>query len=301
MKKIILLILAIFCLVACSSKKEEQEIDDQSINYKIVCPSGAPSLALLDIIDEDDNIDIVDGSDVLQAEFVSGEADIIIAPINLGAKLASLTDNYQLAAVLTWGNLYLVSTVSIEETKLAPVAAFGQAAVPGKVLEFLSDELSGYSFEWYNAVNEASAALLAGQYNAAVLAEPILSMAQANSEKELETIIDIQELYKEKTGYDSYPQAALFVNKEINDDNDSLKSFLNKIDMTIDIYNKDNTALSKRIDEVDLSVMGFGNAELIKKAYPNMSLDYVEAYNCKEEIKTFLKLFDIELDEKIIY
>ena len=297
MKKVIILVLMLLCLVACGQKEE-----NKSFNYTVVTPSGAPSLALLDYVnDENMTIDVVDGSDVLQAEFTSGNADFIIAPINLGAKLAGVTGNYKLAAVITWGNLHLVSTVSLEEAAEKPVAAFGEAAVPGKVLSYLSDELGGFEFEWYNAVNEASAALLTGEYVSAVLAEPILTMTKAKSTTELNEIVDIQEVYKQKTGYDSYPQAALFVNVKTLENTKDVDSLLNSISKSIELYNSDQDALSKKIDEVDLSVLGFGNAELIKKAYSRMALNYKNAADCKDEINAFLKLFNMELDESIIY
>ena len=301
MKKIIVLILMILCLVGCNTANK-QEVVNEPLSLSIVSPSGAPSLSLLDYMgDENMHIDIVDGSDVLQAEFSNGNVDVIIAPINLGAKLSSVTGNYKLAAILTWGNLHLVSTASIEEAVEKPVAAFGQAAVPGKVLGYLSDELGAFEFEWFNAVNEASAALLAGEYTSAVLAEPVLTMTRAKSEKALNELIDIQELYKEKTGYSSYPQAALFINVKTLENEENVKEFLNKIETSISLYNRDNDSLSKRIDEVDLSVMGFGNSDLIKKAYSKMALEYKEASSVKEEIKTFLGLFSIELNEDIIY
>lgn len=300
MKKIIIILLALFCLIGCSQKNDNEEV--KPLSYSVVCPSGAPSLALLDYLDNENiDLDIVDGSDVLQAEFTSGNVDFIVAPINLGAKLSSVTGNYKLAAVLTWGNLHLVSFESLQETAQKPVAAFGQAAVPGKVLGYLSDELGAFEFEWFNAVNEASAALLAGQYESAVLAEPILTMTKSKSEKTLNEIVDIQEVYKEKTGYSSYPQAALFINVKTLENEEGVKEFLNKIEASISLYNSDNEALSKRIDEVDLSVMGFGNPDLIKKAYSKMALEYKAASSVKEEIKTFLNLFEIELDESIIY
>lgn len=301
MKKIFILVLMVLCLVGCSGTKNE-EVVNEPLSLSIVSPSGAPSLSLLDYIDDENmSIDIVDGSDVLQAEFSNGNVDVIIAPINLGAKLSKATGNYKLAAILTWGNLHLVSTVSIEEASEKPVAAFGQAAVPGKVLGYLSDELGAFEFEWFNAVNEASAALLAGEYVSAVLAEPVLTMTKAKSEVALNELMDIQELYKEKTGYSSYPQAALFINVKTLENEEGVKELLNKIEASISLYNSDNEALSKRIDEVDLSVMGFGNPDLIKKAYSKMALEYKAASSVKEEIKTFLNLFEIELDESIIY
>ncbi|MBR2577701.1 MAG: hypothetical protein IKE38_02105 [Erysipelotrichaceae bacterium] len=303
MKKIIIVLLTLLCLAGCTAGGKEPETKEPAVlDYSIVSPSGAPSLALLDLLGDDKmSFDIVDGSEVLQAEFTGGNADVIIAPVNLGAKLASATGNYKLVAVLTWGNLYLVSGVSAEEAANAPVAAFGEAAVPGKVLGYLADELGAYSFEWFNSVNEANAALLAGEYQSAVLAEPVLTMAKAKYEGELNVLVNIQEAYKEKTGYDSYPQAALFVNVKDLDDEAKLNEFLDIISMSIESYNGSKDALSERIDAVDLSVLGFANADLIKNAYSRMALDFRYARDCENEINAFLSLFGMELDEGIVY
>ena len=304
MKKIISLLLVLLCLVACTANKpEEEEIDYSSpIDYSVVSPTGAPALSLLDFIDDEKmSFDFVEGSDVLQAEFSSGEADVIIAPINLGAKLASATGNYKLVAVLTWGNLYLVSTVDEAEAAENPVAAFGEAAVPGKVLGYLSDALGVYEFEWFNAVNEASAALLSGEYKSAVLAEPVLTMTKSKYEGDLNVLVNIQDLYKEVTGVDSYPQAALFLNVKDLEEDVKNKELTDTIKNSIDLYNNDKEALSMRIDGVDISAMGFANPDLIKNAYPRMALNFKFAKDCKDEVKAFLNIFGMELDENIIY
>ena len=287
MKKIITLLLALLCLVACATNQTNSE-SDTNLTYKIVSPSGAPALSLLDLADDENvNLDIVDGSDVLQAEFINNEADIIIAPVNLGVKISNQTLNYELKSIITWGNLHLVSTN--KDFKKGKVAAFGEIAVPGKVIGSL--ELNDYNFEWFNAVSEVSAALLAGQYEAAVLAEPYLTMTKTKSDKEIYEIVDIQNLYKEKTGLNSYPQAAVFVNAKKDID---YTEILNKIKTSIKTYSEDNENLSKRIDEVDMEKLGFANPELIKKAYNKMALNYVELKDCMDEVNAFLKLFGIE-------
>ena len=303
MKKIIILLLTVLCLTGCGAKTDGpvEVTDDIVLDYTVVSPSGAPSLSLLDLIDDTNmSFDIVDGSEVLQSEFSAGNADVIIAPINLGAKLSAATGNYKLLAVLTWGNLYLVSGVSEEEAANAPVAAFGEAAVPGKVLGYLAEELGAYEFEWFNSVNEANAVLLAGEYHSAVLAEPVLTMARSKYEGELNVLVDIQDLYKEKTGFASYPQAALFVNVKCLEEGAKLDAFVKTVSDSIVNYNSDKEALSARIDKVDMSVLGFANPDLIKNAYSRMALDFRYAADCKDEIKTFLSLFGMELDESII-
>ena len=60
-----------------------------------------------------------------------GEYDIIVAPSNLGMTLAAKgADQYELAAVITWGNLYLVAEDEDALNEEGELAAFGEAAVP---------------------------------------------------------------------------------------------------------------------------------------------------------------------------
>ena len=113
-----------FSMVACSSQPEKEAVS-------ILCPSGAPALAMLGAgLVENVTIDYAN-TDVLQAELSKedGEYDIIVAPLNLGAKMYENNPVYQLESVLTWGNLYVVG---VEGTDLnnASIASFGEKAVP---------------------------------------------------------------------------------------------------------------------------------------------------------------------------
>ncbi len=118
----------------------------------------------------------------------------------------------------------------------------------------------------------------------------------SNNEGELYEIYDIQELYKEETGMSSYPQAALFVKTSLVQSNlQDIMNFANKMQTSITNYNNNPEALSARIDEVDLSELGFANPDLIKQAYSRMALNFVYAYDCADEIDTFLDLFEIKL------
>ncbi|MDO5439611.1 MAG: hypothetical protein Q4F09_06280 [Erysipelotrichaceae bacterium] len=306
-KKYLLTFLAALMLLSLSACKPATPKETEAKHYSVIAPSGAPSLALLDLADDENTtIEIVDGADALTAEFSNAEKDFIIAPINLGVKLSQKTENYQLMAVLTWGNLFLVTKDENTSARLAgaKVAAFGEAAVPGKVIGYLAEELQGVEFEWFTSVQEASAAFLSGEYDAAVLAEPVLTMAHAkwkeNNEEDFVVAYDLQELYKEKSGFQSYPQAALFVRKAtLQEDSGSVVEFTNIIKQSISKYNGNADVLSKRIDEIDLTAFGFQNPDLIKKAYSKMALNYRLASECLEDIRNFLSIFEIELEEKV--
>ena len=120
-----------FSLFGCASP--EESVSDEPVS--ILCPTGAPALSILGASDlEDVTIEYVDGTDILTSELAKedGEYDIILAPTNLGAKVYAQSEAYQLDAVMTWGNLYLVGQEGVD-LSTATIAAFGQNAVPGLV------------------------------------------------------------------------------------------------------------------------------------------------------------------------
>ena len=64
---------------------------------------------------------------------------------------------YNLDAVLTWGNLYLVGPEGTD-LKTASIAAFGQNAVPGLVFNQVEEE--GLNVTWYSSAAEATTSFI---------------------------------------------------------------------------------------------------------------------------------------------
>lgn len=299
-KKFFILAISLLLLTSCKPVANKDSLNnDIDYEFSIISPSGAPALSLLDFIDDETiTYEIVDGSDILAAEFSSGEKDFIIAPINLGMNLINKGSDYTLVSVLTWGNLYLVSTN--EHLNSDKVAAFGEAAVPGKIISTIESYFEGVQIDYFASVQEVSSALLSGQYDTAILAEPFLTMTKnqwsSTHGEELNEIANIQEIYSGIKGQSSYPQAALFVKTSLlSSDLEAVMSFANRMDSSIDKYNNNESALNERIDEIDLSLLGFANKDLIKQSYSRIALDFVYAYDCVDSVNTFLDLFGIEL------
>ena len=102
MKKIslfIISILAAILMVSCTTNTEK---------VKVLVPTGTPSLGVSYALDKEEYIEeeIVSGSDPLIAGFTNAEYDIIVAPVNLGAKFYNTTENfaYVLYETIVWGN-----------------------------------------------------------------------------------------------------------------------------------------------------------------------------------------------------
>lgn len=259
MKKIIfiLLLFCLFLLNGCESKSNYQ--------VSIIVPSGTPSLGISSFIYENrDSVqyEIVSGSDPLVSAFLNKKHNIIIAPVNLGAKMYKNNGNYQLYKTFVWGNTYIASKNSIsnitdlEEKK---VVAFGENSTPGIVLKSL---LKYYEvtceISYVDDVAAANMLLMSGKADIILTAEP--SLSKINKQQNL-FILDLQTLWKEMTGKYSYPQAAIFVNKDHVKD-EVVKDYLEKMLISID-GTKNSEIVAKHAVEIDESFMKLGEETLI--------------------------------------
>lgn len=286
-----------FAMTACSSSTPKEETVEP---VSILCPTGAPALSIQGAADlEDVSIEYVDGSDLLTSELAKkdGEYDIIVAPTNLGAKVYGESESYNLDAVLTWGNLYLVGPEGID-LKTASIAAFGQNAVPGLVFNQVEEE--GLNVTWYSSAAEAQQALLTGQQQVALLAQPVAQATIAKAKengKEFSVLQDLQALWQEKTGSEDagYPQASLFVKA---DEQEKVSRVLEGIETFI--TDADEDTLTSAIDKAGADTLGLPNTQIAVKTWKQQNIRYVKGKDAKEDIENFLKVFKMELPEGLI-
>ncbi len=281
-------------MVACS-QSQTQTIE----SVKVLCPTGAPALAILGAVgDENVSIEYTEGTDVLTAELAkeNSEYDVIVAPTNLGAKIYSKTQTYNLEATLTWGNLYLVGPADVDITS-ASVAAFGERAVPGLVFKKVLPDLNP---TYYASVQEAQQALLTGQAQVALLAQPVAAATIAKAKEmgnEFTILSDLQALYQKETGSDikGYPQASLFV-KAGNQEKvgyvlDEIQSFISECD---------EASINEKIEIAGVEALGIPNAQIAIKTWDKQNILYMSAKDAKENIEDFLNVFGMKCPEGFI-
>jgi len=308
----------IFALVGCSSNNSSSSSSssssstspsatptptpsDESIN--ILCPIGAPSLALVGSYQEitsDGKIDLVDGSDQLIAELskADSEYDIIIAPINVGAKLISAGQtDYRMKAVVTWGNLYYVGTNTDALEGDGELALFGQGAVPEVIVNADKIETS-LTPVYYNSAALVQQQLLAGTVQVGMLAEPLASATVAKAKKEgieLSIIKDLQEEYAKQNGNSSstgYPQAAIFVKEGENFD-----TLFEEID---NFTNNDYPGLEGDLELIGIDTFKLPSLEITVNSIERQNVHYIPATEVQSEIKDFLALFNIEYSDNML-
>ena len=121
------------------SGEETGNYDAEKIT--VCAPDGAPALAIAKLIN--DGFDLGTGKTVeykivsasnIGSYITQGKAEIIIMPVNAASKTYKkyTSDTYKMAAVVTHGNLYIMSTeqFTVEDLKGNTVGVIGQGNVP---------------------------------------------------------------------------------------------------------------------------------------------------------------------------
>lgn len=276
-------------LAGCSTHKE-------SYSVKILCPTGAPSLAFVseyENIMENGQIDFVDGTDMLIAEFskANSDYDVIVAPINLGAKLIEKGQtSFKLDSVITWGNLYLVGTSEDALNGDGEIALFGEGAVPQKVYTSVNAD-SSLKATYYQSATLVQQQLLAGNVKVGMLAEPLATATIAKAKQqnlELKVVKDLQAAY----GDEGYPQAAIFV----KGDKDLSQLFKGIEEFTSNGYEN----LQSYLETITVEKLGLPGVEIVVKSIERQNVRYEKASDYKETIRDFLKLFNITYSDDML-
>lgn len=283
---------SVLLLAGCQSKEAQTPV-------QMLVPQGATAMAVLPLYGTDTKVDTVAGTDVISAELVKADSnyDVIIAPVNLGAKLLEKGNSeYYMQAIITWGNLYVVGS---DET--GTFAAFGEEAVPGKIF---SITMSDTEAVFYNSAQDVQAQLLSGNAANGMLAEPAATATIAKAKEQginLSVKMDLQEAYKTtySSSYDGYPQAAIFVKKgsedKVQDVLASIKEFTNET------VNKDLNVITSMIDDQGLvETIGVPSSTIAQKTWERQNIKYVDAQDAKEELTTFLELFKITFNDTML-
>jgi len=236
--------------VACNKKTN----DGGKADLRFAAPEGTPALAMLTFAVDKENIDghkvtyaAVSPSNIA-SEMATKSADIVIMPINAGAKLIGVDGaDYKLVSVAVSGSLYMVAgsneggALTIDDVKGKKVACIGQTGVPGLVFRYVMNA-NGVGMVTSGEPNEnqvlvqyvadgaqARTLLSDGQVDFIVVGEPAATATKASLGKTRE--LDMQAAYaaaNENNG-DTYPQAGLFVRTALANDGTFMADLFQKL------------------------------------------------------------------------
>ena len=287
MKKILKVALAAMMLLTGCAKEPEQT------TFNVLCPTGAPTLAWLSTYEEitaEGKFDVTEGSDQLVAELTKADSeyDIIVAPVNAGMKLISAgKSTYTLEGVITWGNLYIVGKDGALEGT-GEIGTFGTGAVPEKVYQAANVQTTLTQKDYGTAgASTISADLIAGNLQAGLLAEPLVTATIAKSNGTLKVLADMQELFKNATGASEYgyPQAAIFVKEGVD------ASYI--IEKVKEYTNGDMAEAENYLNTIGTDTLGLPAAAVVAKSLAPQNVQYKPASDVEAQLTEFLKLFGI--------
>lgn len=293
MKKILLLIILVLCLVGCNTKTKDE--------ITILVPSGIPLIALGDLVDQY-QVESVKGPDLLTSGLIANTYDLIIAPLNLGAKLSlNNSSNYKLAALITFGNTYIASRKTTPLTRITDLEgekllAYGRNAVPDIILrKALEINNVSVQIEYQNGIDEVIPFFVGNPNNQNDLpentpkyilaTEPYLSKLELDYKIEL-NLLDLQQVL----GDQLIPQAAIFINPE-SKNYEKIAGVLENIKNNILSLNQNPKRYAEKIISKSLYFQNLG-IETIEHSIPRSNIDYLVARENIDLCEAFFQMLN---------
>ncbi len=276
----------------------------QQITVNIAALRGPTALSMLQMMESHpslgagvtSNFQIVESPDVLTSKLVSKEVDIAALPTNMAAALYNKGVPYQLAAMSSWGVMYVVSNgVSVDkwqDLKGKTVYVVGKGATPDVVFRFLlsknglnpdTDVKLDYTLDQV----QAAQSLIAGRINLAVLPEPWVTQALKGNEACL-VVFDLQEEWKKIIGQNvALAQTCLVIKKDLAEKHpDIVKAFLSAYKESINWVNQNPDEAGKLAEKLGVGM----KAPVAEAAIPRCNLRYEDAQKSKPAIEAFLQV-----------
>lgn len=306
---------SLFAFAACKPETEKPPQGDDTV-YTVVAPDGAPALALVNAIEEGDEMfdfSVVDSSTI--QTYVTGEnpsADFCILPINAASKLIGTGEVYQMVGTVTNGNLYFLSAEQNDDLTAGNLSTLiGKSVgvvqlpnVPGLTLQVV---LNKYDIPYAIVGNDeetsadkvnliafdAANVTPAGGCDYYLCPEPAASTkvkGTASAAKPFRIAGDLQALYGDENGY---PQAVLVAKRTV------LESGTEAVETLVSYLKESENYLSSVAPETVLTALdgvrteglaaSFNANNLTNTVIANCSVRFTAASACKDTVNAFLE------------
>ncbi len=279
MKKFLSVLLMLAMLLTCTACAEGYTV-------KASAPSGAPALALATLaVNDPENYTFV-AAETISAEFANQNSDFIIAPLNAGAKLYKMgKSTYKLAAVVSWGNLFIASrkeNFTLEDLNGATVTLFGENTINASVVKYALEKngITPGEIVYLAGAAQTQSLLLTDENAIVVTADPAITAAKIKNPAI--TAYAVNDLFKAAAGYDGYTQAALFVKAEtIEKEPEAVKAFLAQVEEACRKAADDVAAVAEAAVALEI----LPNVKVAMSAIPGCAIRYVSAADAREQIE----------------
>ena len=285
MRTLIKTILALALALCLCAAAGAEGVDVSGL--KVTAPGGAPALALAALAVDNPGQYTYVAADTIAAAFADKEADFIIAPVNAGAKLYKAgKSTYKLAAVVSWGNLYIAAQredLKPEDLNGATITLFGENTINASVVLYAlqANGIEPAKVEYLAGAADTQSLLLTDEEAIVVTAEPALTAAtMKNSAIEA---IAVNDLFWQATGDDGYAQAGLFVKAETAETQpDAVAAYLDLAEQACDLCMQDVETVSDAAVQLEI----LPNVKVALSAIPRCAIRFVAAPEAKALVET---------------
>lgn len=210
-------------------------------DFDIICPQGAPAASLVRYAD-DDSVSFGQPADV-QAALKAATKDFVVFDSVNGLKLGG--NNYKLVRMVTFGNLYVMSTGNDRDGVMDNddfIYSYGENLVPDKAFKAVYPGIvpDAYGSAVSDTPQVMLTGLLEGQKVDYVVSSypPIFSaLNNANRKTDLSIYSNVAEEFGKKFGTEGFPQAGLFIKASLEADaskKEAIESFLSQFDSDVE-------------------------------------------------------------------
>ena len=303
-KKLVLTLLPFMALTACGKTNYQLDLN-------IATPAGSPAIAFYKYLGDTEHLEVNSDANNVLAYFGADAKtikDVIVAPTNAGVAKIKAGAPYKIAATVTFGNFFLLSTGKDDNEALDEgdkVLAFQENGVAGKLYKYLySDKTSNVTY-----VADAKAVNTAitdkdFDYEYVLLAQPVVtSVLSAHSD--FKVFASLQVDYKTKTGKE-ITQASIFIRDTA--EKEKADKMLKAVKKDVEELLEKPSVFADAVEGLEEQVVTSkvtGKTQLIVNLLTNnnaLGMGFKYAKENKEAIDTFVKAIGMgETSEEIYY
>lgn len=278
------------------------------IDVNVMALKGPTAMGMVEFMNEADSGTITDNNyhfnitaatDEVSAALAQGTTDIAAVPANLASVLYNNTEGgVQVLAINTLGVLYIVEsgdTVhSVEDLRGKTIYASGKGNTPAAALNYVLtqngiDPSADVTIEWKSEQAECLSALMAEENAIAMLPQPFVTTAQAQSES-LRVALDLTEEW-DALQADSETPSTLVTGVVVarttfvEEHPEVVSAFLDHYQESVDYVNSNVEEAAQLVGQYEIVT-----AEVAQKALPECNIVFIEGAEMKEKLSGYLSV-----------
>ena len=278
------------------------------IDVNVMALKGPTAMGMVEFMNEADSGTITDNNyhfnitaatDEVSAALAQGTTDIATVPANLASVLYNNTEGgVQVLAINTLGVLYIVEsgdTVhSVEDLRGKTIYASGKGNTPEAALNYVLtqngiDPSADVTIEWKSEQAECLSALMAEENAIAMLPQPFVTTAQAQSEN-LRVALDLTEEW-DALQADSETPSTLVTGVVVartafvEEHPEVVSAFLDHYQESVDYVNSNVEEAAQLVGQYEIVT-----AEVAQKALPECNIVFIEGAEMKEKLSGYLSV-----------